>query len=474
MHGFWNPNALFWDENYHIASAQKYLNGTFFMEPHPPLGKLMIAFGEKIVDANEGANDQFIDTDYAKNPPAGFSFVGYRLFPVLFGWLTAPLLFGIFYFITKRNILWSTLFSFLYVFDNALIVHARSAMLDSTMLFFAALTCLAFLLLLEWKDHARPFLLASVLFGVGFGGIMATKAFGLIFILLIPFLAWGLKPHWKQIGKFLLAGGIAFFVIYCGAWYIHFSLATNINPSLPDNGYYQASAKYKHILDEGRSSSLLAFPVMLNDSWKFVSHYERGVPRLDLCKTDENGSPWYLWPVGARTINYRWETPNGSVYRYLTLQSNPIVWFIVLGAVLLTFTILVASVLLPMKEMPRERFLLLTFFTLYVCYMIAVSQITRVMYMYHYFLPLFFGFILVGLVFMELNNFGRWKLSDQLKTSALLAVAGCIFISFEFFRPLTYYEPIGDKAFKERALLRVWELKCVRCDKDNPVAVPCN
>ncbi|MGB5476160.1 MAG: phospholipid carrier-dependent glycosyltransferase, partial [Thermoanaerobaculia bacterium] len=40
VHGYWNPPHLFWDENYHIASAQRYLNGTFFMEPHPPLGKL--------------------------------------------------------------------------------------------------------------------------------------------------------------------------------------------------------------------------------------------------------------------------------------------------------------------------------------------------------------------------------------------------------------------------------------------------
>ncbi|MCK4907948.1 MAG: phospholipid carrier-dependent glycosyltransferase, partial [Spirochaetes bacterium] len=40
------PNYVFWDENYHIASAQKYINGVMFMEPHPPLGKMIIAAGE--------------------------------------------------------------------------------------------------------------------------------------------------------------------------------------------------------------------------------------------------------------------------------------------------------------------------------------------------------------------------------------------------------------------------------------------
>jgi dolichyl-phosphate-mannose--protein O-mannosyl transferase len=41
--GYHQPAALFWDENYHIPSAQKYLDGVMYMEPHPPLGKLLIA-----------------------------------------------------------------------------------------------------------------------------------------------------------------------------------------------------------------------------------------------------------------------------------------------------------------------------------------------------------------------------------------------------------------------------------------------
>ncbi|MBT7762109.1 MAG: phospholipid carrier-dependent glycosyltransferase, partial [Candidatus Peribacter sp.] len=122
---FWsytNPPYLYWDENYHIASAQKYLNGTFFMEPHPPLAKMLIAAGEAIFDANEGMDDEFIGTDYAKELPGGFSFQGYRFFPVLLGWLIAPLLYLIFLMITRKS-LWAFILSFLYVFDNALVTH---------------------------------------------------------------------------------------------------------------------------------------------------------------------------------------------------------------------------------------------------------------------------------------------------------------------------------------------------------------
>ena len=222
VHNYWNPPALFWDENYHIASAQKYLNGTFFMEPHPPLGKMMIALGEAVFDFNPEDN-QFIGTDYATNPPAGFSFAGYRLFPVLLAWLTVPVIFFIFLVITN-NVLWSTLLSFLYVFDNALIVHLRSAMLESTMLFFSALTILAFLLLLAWKDDRKKFTFASILFGASFACLMTTKAFGLILILLIPFVAFALRPRWSQIWHFLWVGMIAFAIPFAGIWYAHFTI----------------------------------------------------------------------------------------------------------------------------------------------------------------------------------------------------------------------------------------------------------
>ena len=66
--GYWFPKNFFWDENYHIASAQKYLDGVMYMEPHPPLGKLLMAAGEWVTGANEGVDkSHFSTTDYIKN-----------------------------------------------------------------------------------------------------------------------------------------------------------------------------------------------------------------------------------------------------------------------------------------------------------------------------------------------------------------------------------------------------------------------
>lgn len=470
VHNFWNPPALFWDENYHIASAQKYLNGVFFMEPHPPLGKLMIAAGEALLDLN-ATDDQFVGTDYATNPPEGFSFTGYRFFPVILAWLTVPLIFAVFFLITRKH-LWALLLSFLYVFDNALIVHSRSAMLESTMMFFSVLTILGFMLGMEWKDNPKKFRLASILFGAGFALALATKAFALLFILLIPAMLIALWPRFRQFLMFVLFSGIAFLVCYVAVWHTHFTIAESINPSLPDAGYYQATDQYKTLLETGNNSSLFAFPYMLRDSINFVSHYQQGVPSLDLCKADENGSPWFLWPFGGRTISYRWATPDSNAYQYLYLQSNPVIWFAGVAGVLLAGALLLASVLFPAGVQLRNRYPMLVIFGLYASYMIAISRIDRVMYLYHYFLPLLFSFILVGYVFMEINTIGRFKLDENRKTSLLLVLGVLIFLSFQFFRPLTYYELLTSEQFERREWLKIWELNCVNCEKESPFVVP--
>lgn len=470
VHNFWNPAALFWDENYHIASAQKYINHVYFMEPHPPLGKLMIAAGEALLNRNDQDN-QFIGTDYATNPPQGFSFTGYRFFPVMLAWFTVPVLFAIFLLITKRH-LWATLLSFLYVFDNAIIVHSRSAMLESTLLFFSSLVILSFLLLLKYRNDRKRFTHASILFGAAFGLALATKAFALLFILLVPFVLYALWPNKKLFGRFAWIAAVAFGICYGAVWQTHFALGSTINPSLPDQGYYQASPEYKAILANGKNGSIFAFPYMLRDSINFVSHYQNGVPRLDLCKLDENGSPWFLWPFGGRTISYRWETPDGNAYRYLYLMSNPVGWFLGLTGIALAFIMLAASWLFPAAVKLQQRFPLLVLFTLYACYMAAISRIDRVMYLYHYFLPLLFSFIIFGYVFVELQEIGRIKLDENRKTAALLTLAILVFGSFQFFRPFSYYEPIGDEAFARRNWLRIWELKCVHCQTDSPFVIP--
>lgn len=477
---FTNPPYLYWDENYHIASGQKYLSGVYFMEPHPPLGKLMIALGEKLVNANP-EDDQFIGTDYAKDLPEGFSFFGYRLFPVLFGWLIAPLLYLTFLLITRKPI-WATLLSFLYIFDNALITHSRAAMLDSTMLFFCMAMIALYYLILKHKEHKNKLPAYSLLFGISFGCLMGTKALGLIMVLFFGLVILGLRSKkwdrhildirpksfdWKKIWQFLALSLTGFLITYASIWQVHFSLGKRVVESLPDQGYYQASESHKSLLSAKRTH----FPLMLGEHLDFLGHYAKGVPELNLCKADENGSPFFFWPFGARAINYRWETPDGNIYQYIYLQSNPVVWGVALLGILVAFALLVSSVFVPKFQLTHGREILI-WFALWASYMIAISQIDRVMYLYHYFIPLLFSFVLFGYVFMELKQIGMLTLTENVKNWCLLSLGILIFAAYYFYRPLSYYEPIGDEAFRKRMVFPLWELHCVHCEKDSLIADP--
>ncbi len=467
------PPYPFWDEPYHVAAAQKYLNGVFFMEPHPPLGKLLIALGEKITHSNSPEkNREFLKTDYASGLGDNFSFTGYRLFPSLLGWLVAPVLFFIFLFFTANPSM-SALFTFLYVFDNAQIVHSRGAMVDTPVTFFGLLLILVLLHVPKIPPRLLlRFCLMSLLAGAVFGLIMTTKVVGLIFILLFPVAVWLLIPDWRRVTLFCILTIVGFFVTYVSVWQVHFSVATKIVPELNENGYYQASDAYKDILARNATSDLRSFPIMLRDSFRFVHHYEVGVPRLDLCKPDENGSPSFFWPLGARSINYRWEKSGNDAIRYLYLQSNPVTWMCGLLGVLLSMFLLTARVLLPDSPKLKHGLYLLVFLGIYVSYMIAISHLNRVMYLYHYFLPLMFSYILFCLAVENIGRIGSMVIDMQKKVLGLTVLALLMFAGYQYFHALTYYEPITMQQFSRRAIFPLWELTCVGCNKVSPLVTP--
>lgn len=465
------PAAFFWDENYHVASAQKYLNGVYFMEQHPPLGKLLIAAGEAIVKANAN-NSQYVGTDYAVNPPANFSFAGYRLFPTLLGWLAAPLLFLCF-FIISRDLPVATLGSFLYTFDNALIVHSRGAMLESPLMFFCVTTILGFLLMVHQTQSKRRFYWSAVLFGVGFGAALTTKVLALILILLAPAVLWMLWNKRVLACKGLGVALIAFLCTYVLVWDIHFALGRTIVPNNTNQGYYETSAEGRKILADGSEGSLFAFPTQLRDSLAFVTSYNRGVPQLNLCKNDENGSPFFLWPIGARSINYRWETnDSGQTHRHLYLQNNPVIWGFGLLGVIAAGSLLMSRFLVPQAAPLKNGKLIMIFFGLYASYMIAISQLDRVMYLYHYFTPLLFSFFLAILVLLEIQHIGRFKLTTDRRNILVLLLMAYMFAGWHYFHPLTYYEPMTNDEVQARAWLDIWDLHCVNCSHTNYVFTP--
>jgi ABC-type Na+ efflux pump permease subunit len=253
-------------------------------------------------------------------------------------------------------------------------------------------------------------------------------------------------------------------MFFIAIWAIHISLGTTVQSALPEQGMYQASPIYTDILNKEQEATWANWPLRLRDHILYPGFYNKGVPELNLCKADENGSPFYMWPLGGRAINYRWSTPGNGMYQYLYLQVNPAVWWISSLAVLLSVCLIVGKVFLPIKDkqIPMHMFVVLS---LWLSYMFVMSQLDRVMYLYHYFPPLLFSMVLVAMVLQDIQQFWTVKMNDEYRQNIACGIGVLTVCCYFHFAPFTYYKLISDQAVTNRAWLHLWNLHCVECDR---------
>lgn len=464
--GYDQPANFFWDENYYLPPAQRYLNGVFFMESHPPLGKLLIAAGEALLSPNNSTT-HFLDTDYAKESPKGFSFAGVRSLPVFAAWLTALTFFLIALQITQSAFR-SLCVSALYLFDNALIVHSRGAMLEGIQLLFISLAILCVLRIRAGRTLRAGALLA----GVFFAAALWTKENAVLIapLMLLPIAA--LKCN-KARYTYLGVSGFGAIAISLLIWTQAFILAERVNPKLDRKGWYAATPELQAAITNGDKSpqSLYYF---IRDSLAYSAQYHSKVPKLNYCKADENGSYPLLWPLGARSINYRWQKlPDGTV-QYLYLQSNPTVWFLALTAVIgaiVTIGSRIIGVRSSNSRMPHED-LIFGLLASYLLYIGATLAVDRVFYLYHYFIPLLLSFILLVILLEELPSIFGANLNSYRRDLLATAIPVIVIPTFLYFKPFTYYEPLSHQEVKNRGWLNLWDLFPVDGSKVNPIARP--
>lgn len=466
-----NPKAMFWDENYHIASAQKHIDNVMYMEPHPPLGKMLMAVGEVLVGANNDINKQALnETDYLTGDaaPAGMQYTGFRLPSTFMMAFSVLFFYGIVRRITKRK--WvAAAFTSLVIFDNAMVIHSRAVMLEGIQMFFILA---AIYYMVRVITNGKPIRLPHyAILGVLIGLAVMVKLNGAILLLLFVML-WGVDQwqnlqqfKWLELVKRLLvtvpAGLAPLFLVFFGVFYIHIGMGTEV----VNNRTYKASPEYLNYIRKGETFSPSAFMVGMKDNWRYISEYADGVPRLDVCKPGENGSHASGWPIGKKSINYRWDkdTIDGKVQvRYMQIICNPIVWFSVLLGIVLSVGLLTSRFVYGNKIKDEPLFYWICGFTsLYVCYMIAILQIERVMYLYHYLVPLVFGALNLAMVFTYI--FRDEVIANHRHTMINLGVFVLLVIGvFAFFSPFTYGFQMTEDEFALRNWFSFWQLNVVR------------
>ncbi|MEZ4814460.1 MAG: phospholipid carrier-dependent glycosyltransferase [Bdellovibrionota bacterium] len=471
---YWYPPTNVWDEGYFIPAAAKYIEGIHFMEPHPPLGKLLIAASELLLrpltkqDSTEGL-EYYEEASLAL--PAGFTPTGYRFLPVLFSCFNA-LLFSLLLLKLLDSAFLALVFSSLYLFENSLIVQSRAAMLEGFLL-FGVLLCLnaffSFLNLDFSKTKNKKLWGLSFLMALGLLIAFMTKVLGLFLLVLWPLL-YVLKFRDKK-KLFLKFGLLSAFVVilgFHGIWYTHFKLTPKIQVTSPNGGMYGASADLEKVLlglprDFGE---VTAFYIQLRDNIEWFRSYERAVQSLSLKNnTASTGSFPIMWPMGSSPIMIRSDLIPSSVgksHQYLYFIPNALSWFFALFALVVSVGILCVQFFWKERVLsPRVSSYLFALLVLYFSYMLPMLFIRRELFLYHYLSPLLLTFLMLALLWKD-AFFNREIFKKYSIPLTLFFTVGVI-ASFSFFKPLTYMEGLSCKEANARALFRFWDLRFYGC-----------
>lgn len=447
------PPYPFWDENYHMTSGERYIEGLAHFEPHPPLGLLLIAAGEKLTGDNANVNkyqlvvDKYLNGD--KVPP-GFSFAGMRFMPSVFAALTGLLFFGLMFAITG-NRLHALLFSSLYLFENAYVVHFRAVHLDSFQMFFVVGFLWQFVRV--WKRPDPLTWLQYAGLGAIAGLAIMVKINAAVLLALFPVLYFkdaGTQniPLSERPTDFLVKTGstiVALMIVIYSIFTVHAIVGSkmpDINTSAGKQDLENMSPTYRNYVAGQQSLSPSVVISLTNDYFKFMDKDHLGVPKLDVCKPGENGSHPLHWLLHDKTINYRWDSADGMT-KYVQLTGNQFDWFLGLACVVFSLVLIINHRVLKLPVGDKKIYHLIEVFAgLYVLFMVLHLYLgtQRVMYLYHYFIGLLLTYILIVLNWQYLSDLH--KFSARAKTAFAVGIAGLSCATYLFFLPLNNHTPM--------------------------------
>lgn len=375
--------ASIWDEAYYVSTSARYAQGQAHFAAHPPLGTMLIAAGTLWVADNDKVDWHPLGAERAAADevmPKDFDWGGTRLLPALFG-VACIVLFAALLLELTGSLVATALFSALLLFDTAIAVQVRSAQLDAFQLAFTIGALWA--LVRAWRTGSYPALFA---FGALVVAAALVRANALVLGALALPILWRLiaARDWSRLWRTCLAGGLG--AVMAAGLTLTAYLAATPNPPDPstemgrmDLPYFspeQRAAQARGALDPAR------FPAAARDIVAFMQYDLSTMP-----PADEFGSRPLEWLLGRGLLAYRSNVDVPQPWG-IGLIPNVIVWLVALAGVL--------ACALPrrLRDNPL-RALLLGGWLVTMAALLAVNG-TRVLYLYHYFIPLLFGLALAA------------------------------------------------------------------------------
>ncbi|MDP3963730.1 MAG: phospholipid carrier-dependent glycosyltransferase [bacterium] len=441
---FWYPANVVWDEQHFCNFTKGYLEGKYFFDIHPPLGKFMLLAGLEAAGASTENLDCAIGTPY----PDGYPYVAARVLPTLAGALL-PL---IVYFLGRALKLSRAAAFFagiLLLLDNAILAESRFALIDIFVPFFGFLALLAFLIHRKKEVYTWSWWLWLATSAISASLAIGTKWTGGGALLVMGIATMMEAVERKSFRLFLTRTSVILgitAVTYLGLYAVHFSL-------LPQSGTgdafmtpaFRAALQGTQEQQNGEIAppSFFGKTIELNKKMFVVNAAQK--------LTHQDSSRFYEWPIGRKQIYFWVSKADGMVRIYL--RANPIVWLfgtiLTLGSILyLVFRRNAIKQLSLQQADWKDRLRTLEFlFIIYLVNWLPFAAITRAMFLYHYFTSLIASLLIGAYLLFELvpalenvSNASKEESAERSSASAYLywiiialAVAACI-----LFSPLTY------------------------------------
>jgi dolichyl-phosphate-mannose--protein O-mannosyl transferase len=402
--GLSSPRQIVFDEVTFGKFVQAYCcTGERFFDIHPPHGKLVIGLAAWLGGFSSTYSFDTIGQSYGREPVFALRFVPAlmgTLLPLIFFWLMREL---------KASPPIALLGGVLVALDNGLLVETRLLLIDG-MLLAATFSAIACFLTAQRHGAKWPWLLAT---GALAGLAMGTKLTGLVAPGLIGLcLVFGLgivsAPWGSRIRQMLIIYPTAA-AVYVSGWVVHWFLLPNPGPG---DAFYPTTGKLVTDLITAQRTMLSA--------------------NMSLTATHPDASAPWTWPL-MKVAPYYWQGDGASIY----MIGNPILWW---GASIVFFGLLIQLFVLrplgtklqpPVRTAPRIWLPLAGWALAYG----PLLKVTRVLFLYHYLMPLLFS---LAFVLLWLDRSGWLEPGAPRHRQAYIAIIALAAVAFLLISPLSY------------------------------------
>ena len=422
---FW-PTGCVFDEVYFGNFSNYYILSQFYYDIHPPLGKILAA-----VIANLSEYDGSINFNNAPVYPIP-DYVMLRITPAIFSALCGPLAYLAVRFCGFSHVA-ATVASVMTIFDTSLGAEGRHILSDGILHFFSILHVAILMYTISLKGRGSKWKRWHFLNALSLGaacsckntawGLMAMDAFCYC-VNCWPSLRFGLTDYVFEVVFWGAQLAVIQFLVYLLTFFVHFILLPYAGPGI---GYLVDDMKQQLIPNTGDSGlwgRRIVGPGLFVRSIWITLDMHRG--NMGIQEFHDSMSFPSQWPILHGVMTYFWGS-DGKEIRCL-------------GNVFSYYFALLGVISIPFAWSKGVKFWnALMFFVGYCTCYFPFYLIPRVMYQYHYCIPLILGCMCFG---ASLDLF----VSPRHGATVAMIVISLTLFGFWLWSPFTYGTEMHDRA----------------------------